>query len=172
MFVDYGQKTVARERKASQFAAKHYNATWIEFPLKNLPAITKTSLIHSTGSTEVQGRNAILISLATAYAQTIGAKLVCIGLQMQDVDYGDAQPPFVRYLRKALKHAYNVTLVAPLLYKSKEEIGRLAAHLGVPLEVTYSCYYNPSNPCGTCPSCIARKNAELTYFSEKKKKKI
>ncbi|MHA2365381.1 MAG: 7-cyano-7-deazaguanine synthase [Candidatus Hodarchaeales archaeon] len=170
LFVNYNQKTKKREQKASQEAAQRFGASWKKIDFSDLSKITATSLIHDqsnkqnrTIGTEVQGRNTILIGLGVAYAQTLGIEKVIIGIQEADVEYGDAKPEYFRYISQAMKVAYNITLEAPLLYKSKKEIIQLALKLNVDLNQTYSCYFNEINPCGNCPSCLVRNQAELNY---------
>lgn len=163
LFVSYGQKTVNRERECSKIAASRIGANWIDFELLDLAKITKTALIHDQSlPTEVQGRNTILIGLGSALAQTLKAGKLYIGIQSADVIYGDAQPEFFNYISKAIKIAYNVTVEAPLLYKTKKDIVNIAKKLELDLKTTYSCYFNESEPCGECPSCKVRIAAELS----------
>ena len=161
LFVSYGQKTVNRERDYSKIAATRLGANWIDFELNELAKITRTALIHESNlPTEVQGRNTILIGLGSALAQTLRAEYLFIGIQSADVIYGDAQPAYFEHISKAIKIAYNVTLKAPLLHKTKKEIIEIAKHINLDLKMTYSCYFNESEPCGVCPSCKVRLAAE------------
>ncbi|OLS19384.1 MAG: 7-cyano-7-deazaguanine synthase [Candidatus Heimdallarchaeota archaeon LC_3] len=160
LFVNYGQKTVNKERESSIIASKIFSSHFKEIELFALKEITETSLIHNTGETEVQGRNAVLISLAVSYAQTIGASVIFIGLQSQDVHYKDARKEFLDNINSAMKFAYNVEILAPLLNKSKVEIIKMAGQLNIDLNLTYSCYFDPEKPCGKCPSCVVRLSAE------------
>jgi 7-cyano-7-deazaguanine synthase len=161
LFVSYGQKTVKREREFSKIAASRIGANWLEVEFPDLSKITKSSLIHEKEyTTEVQGRNTILIGLGAALAQTIKAEELYIGIQSADVIYGDAQPLYFEYISKAIKVAYNVTVLAPLLFKSKKEIIQIAREINLDLQMTYSCYFNDIEPCGDCPSCKVRLAAE------------
>ena len=161
LFVSYGQKTVNRERESSKIAATRTGANWIDFELRDLGKITKTALIHDKSyTTEVQGRNTILIGLGSALAQTIQAENLYIGIQAADVIYGDAQPIYFEFMSKAMKSAYNINLKAPLLHKTKKEIFQIAREINLDLKMTYSCYFNESEPCGECPSCKVRMAVE------------
>jgi 7-cyano-7-deazaguanine synthase len=172
LFVDYGQKTANRERAASKTAAEGLGAQWKEFVIRNLSEITKTSLIHANGKTEVQGRNALLLCLAVTYAQTLGINSVFIGLQAEDVSYKDAQPTFFKHMAAAVNYAYGIKLMAPLLHKNKIEIIKLARKLHVDLNLTYSCYFNPLEPCGECSSCKVRREAEKIVKNTEKRTKL
>lgn len=160
LFVDYGQKTADRERISSKVASDIFKADFKNISVLSLSELTNTSLIHESGDTEVQGRNAVLISLAVSYAQTIKAKKVVIGIQEQDVPYKDAHREFLDYINRAMLFAYNVEISAPLIQKSKIEIIKIAQQLNIDLDLTYSCYFNPDTPCGECPSCLVRISAE------------
>lgn len=74
------------------------------------------------------------------------------------MDYPDCLPEFVKHISAAVR-AYNVELLTPLLYKSKREIAKIGKHLGINFDVTYSCYFDPNNPCGVCESCRLRNEA-------------
>ena len=164
LFVNYNQKTVKKEREYSKIAAKQLNIQWKEYDLHDLHSITKTALIHSeTEETEVQGRNTILIGLGSALAQTLKYNRLYIGIQSADVVYGDAQPKYFEHMKEAMRIAYGIDLYAPLLYKTKRDIIELATQLNVDLNLTYSCYFDENNPCGTCPSCKVRINAEKSF---------
>ena len=163
LFVDYKQKTVNRERECSKIASDRLGVKWIEYNLHDLHSITKTALIHSkTDKTEVQGRNTILIGLGSALAQTLSYNRLYIGIQSADVMYGDAQPEYFKLMKKAIKIAYGIELFAPLLHKTKKEIIIIAKKLNLDLNLTYSCYFNVDKPCGVCPSCKVRMEAENT----------
>ena len=49
-----------------------------------------------------------------------------------------------------------VEVLAPLMDLSKEDIVKLGAKLGVPFELTWSCYSGGEKPCGHCDSCKLR----------------
>lgn len=161
LFVNYSQKTVNKEREYSKIAADRIGSPWIEYNLIDLYKITNSLLIHdNSNTTEVQGRNTILIGLGSSLAQTKKFNKLYIGIQANDVIYGDAQPEFFSHMQKAIKSAYNIDLEAPLLYKTKIDIIEIAKNLNINLKLTYSCYFNEDIPCNDCPACKVRQEAE------------
>ena len=52
-----------------------------------------------------------------------------------------------------------VRLVTPFAYSSKADIVRKGYEIGAPLHHTWSCYKGLEKHCGTCPTCLARKQA-------------
>jgi 7-cyano-7-deazaguanine synthase len=117
-------------------------------------------------STYVPARNTIFLSLALAYAEARDAGAIYIGANVVDYSgYPDCRPEFLRAFEKAARLGTRtgsegrvVQIRAPLLRMSKSEIIRLGADLGVPFELTHSCY-DPTaagKACGRCDSCRIR----------------
>lgn len=115
-------------------------------------------------STYVPARNLIFLSLATAYAEVIGAEKIMIGIS--DVDYSgypDCRPEFInsmshtiRLATKAGDEGGSIQIEAPLLGLSKGETIRKGMQLGVPYHLTTSCYRGEKLACGRCDSCQLR----------------
>ncbi|SIT17221.1 preQ(0) biosynthesis protein QueC [Kroppenstedtia eburnea] len=115
-------------------------------------------------STYVPARNLIFLSLATAYAEVIGAVKVYIGVSAVDYSgYPDCRPEFIRSMeetvRRGTKAGVNgnpIRLEAPLLHLSKGETIREGLRLQVPYHLTTSCYRGDRVACGLCDSCRLR----------------
>ena len=109
----------------------------------------------------VELRNLVLISLAASYAMQIDADTVAIGAHASDFAYPDCSPRFLAGLQDTIfsGSAEQVTLEAPLLNTDKREVIELGMSLGVPYELTWSCYSGGAHPCGRCPSCLDRARA-------------
>jgi len=116
--------------------------------------------------TYVPARNTIFLSLALAYAETRGAGAIYIGANVIDYSgYPDCRPEFLRAFEETARlgtrmgsEGRAVEIRAPLLRMRKSEIIRLGADLGVPFELTHSCY-DPTaaaEACGRCDSCRIR----------------
>jgi len=112
-------------------------------------------------STYVPARNIIFLSFALSFAETIKASAIFIGAHAQDYSgYPDCRPEFFKAFEKTAKTGTasgdKIKIIAPLLHKNKSQIIRLGQRLGVPFELTWSCYRGKKYPCGKCDSCYYR----------------
>ena len=112
-------------------------------------------------ATYVPFRNAVLLSMAVGWAEVLGAKAVYYGAVSQDSSgYPDCRASFVeafnRLVREGTKPESAIEVKAPLVDMTKADIVRLAAKLGLPLELTWSCYARNDLACGACDSCALR----------------
>ncbi len=116
-------------------------------------------------ATYVPNRNMIFLSIAAAYAETLGASEVFYGAQAHDLyGYWDTTPAFLEQINAVLrlnrKHAIQVG--APLVKMTKAEVLRLGLELGVDYSRTWSCYQGGALSCGKCPTCAERLAAFAT----------
>ena len=117
-------------------------------------------------STYVPARNTVLLALALAHAETIGAADVYVGVNAVDYSgYPDCRPAFIRAFERLARVATRagvegrpLRIHAPLLRLSKAGIVRLGTRLGVPYRLTLSCY-DPvgGRACGRCDACELRR---------------
>ena len=128
------------------------------------PGADEQSDSSSIPSTYVPARNIVFMSVAAAVAESVGADSVVIAVNSVDFsDYPDCTPQFIDAYQKMLEVGTRggvdgraVQIDAPLLEMSKAEIVREAVRLGVPLELTWSCYAGGDKACGVCDSCRLR----------------
>ncbi|MBU0719281.1 MAG: 7-cyano-7-deazaguanine synthase QueC [Planctomycetes bacterium] len=117
--------------------------------------------------TYVPARNTIFLALALAYAETIGATDIFIGVNAVDYSgYPDCRPEFIAAFQRLANLATKAgvegamfKIHTPLMAMSKAEIIREGARLGVDFGLTHSCY-DPTaagRACGSCDSCRLRK---------------
>jgi len=116
--------------------------------------------------TYVPARNTVLLALALAHAETLGAEDVFVGVNAIDYSgYPDCRPAFLRAFEHLAKLATKagvegrpLRIQAPLLRLTKAGIVRLGASLGVPYRITLSCY-DPvrGRACGRCDACTLRR---------------
>ncbi len=116
--------------------------------------------------TYVPARNTVFLSLAMAWAETLGARDIFIGVNALDYSgYPDCRPEFIAAFERLAALATKVGVEgaplrvhAPLIALTKAEIIRRGLALGLDYGVTHSCY-DPDvtgRPCGHCDSCLLR----------------
>ena len=175
--VRYGQRH-ARETRAARALARHFRVARhvvLDLPLGPLldSTLTRPSRRLPTGgtrrgripSTYVPARNTILLSIALGYAESHRLGAIYLGANAIDYSgYPDCRPEYLRAFerlarlatRAGVQDGWSTRLEAPLLALSKAEIVRLGERLGVPWELTWSCYAGGRIPCGRCDSCRIR----------------
>jgi 7-cyano-7-deazaguanine synthase len=113
----------------------------------------------------VPARNMIFLALATAYAEVIGAKTIYAGVNAVDYSgYPDCRPEFIRSMEETINLATKmgvtstekIRIETPLIHLTKGEIIKRGLELGVPYELTTSCYLGEEEACGVCDSCQLR----------------
>lgn len=175
----YGQRNrceleAARRVAASLGAAAH---TLIEIDLRKWGGSALTGNIDVPDRkdldlsripvTYVPARNLIFLSLATGYAEAIGAEDIFIGVNSVDFSgYPDCRPRFIEAFQKcatigtkAESEGWSFNIHTPLQTLNKAEIIKRGTALGVDYSLTRTCY-NPSREglaCGKCDSCHLRR---------------
>lgn len=119
--------------------------------------------------TVVPNRNAIMLSIAYGIAMAKGADVVAFGAHAGDhTIYPDCRPGFVERLGDTFREgaAWSLAemdsvprLIGPYLFMTKTDIAKQAIELGVPVELTWSCYKGGDVQCGTCGTCYERREA-------------
>ena len=164
---DYGQRhlrEIESAKKIARGAGAKFLACKINLPWKGSSLIEPGRKIpgRSRGipSTYVPARNIIFLSFALSCAEAIRAKAIFIGANAVDFSgYPDCRPGFYRAFRNAAKAGIenkNIRIFTPLIEKTKSEIIKLGESLGVPYELSWSCYRGGRKPCGACDSCRLR----------------
>ncbi|MBN2014113.1 MAG: 7-cyano-7-deazaguanine synthase QueC [Candidatus Altiarchaeota archaeon] len=116
--------------------------------------------------TYVPARNTIFLSIALAYAEVVDADSIFIGVNSIDSSgYPDCRPEYLKRFQALSDVATKKTMEdkpigiqAPLLEMTKADIVRKGMQLGVPFQLTWSCYKKGEKACGVCDSCILRLN--------------
>jgi len=112
--------------------------------------------------TYVPARNTVLLSLALAWAETLGARDIYLGVNVLDASgYPDCRPEFVRAfeaLAQVATRSGGFRIHAPLIELGKAAIIALGMRLGVDYAMTHSCY-DPQDgaACGRCDACALRR---------------
>ncbi|AEH23682.1 exsB protein [Thermodesulfobacterium geofontis OPF15] len=118
-------------------------------------------------STYVPFRNGIFLSIATAWAEVIGAKKIFIGVNEVDFSgYPDCRKIFIEKFNQAInvgtKPETQIEIETPIINLTKKEIVELGIKLNTPFHLTWSCYRGGEKACGKCDSC----NLRLKAFKE------
>ncbi|HEU5380359.1 MAG TPA: 7-cyano-7-deazaguanine synthase QueC [Ktedonobacteraceae bacterium] len=116
--------------------------------------------------TVVPNRNAIMLSMAYGIAVAENAEIVAIGAHGGDhFIYPDCRPEFIASFDAMQRHAVEgfghakLRLEAPFLHIGKHQIVKLGSALQVPYGDTWSCYKGGTKHCGTCGTCVERREA-------------
>ena len=131
-----------------------------------IPKDRDVSAAHDIPSTYVPARNTVFLSLALAWAETVGAEAIVLGVNALDYSgYPDCRPEYLEAFErlaalatKAGVEGGRLKILAPLIAMSKAEIVRAGLALDLDYGLTHSCY-DPSpdgRPCGRCDSCLLR----------------
>jgi 7-cyano-7-deazaguanine synthase len=116
--------------------------------------------------TYVPARNTVFLSLALAWAEAAGARDLFVGVNALDYSgYPDCRPEFVAAFQDLANRATKAgvegdpfTIHAPLLHRTKADIAREAARLGLDAGMSHSCYDPAADgaACGECDACRLR----------------
>jgi 7-cyano-7-deazaguanine synthase len=112
--------------------------------------------------TVVPFRNAIMLSIACGFAESIGAAGLVIAAHGGDhAIYPDCREEFMRALGDAMRLGTyaGVELLRPFIAMNKAQIAAEGAGLGVDFARTWSCYQGGAVHCGKCGTCIERREA-------------
>ena len=178
LHVSYGQRTEARERRAFEELADHFNvARRLVAPVEYLARIGGSSLTdpsipvapadlgsRAIPTSYVPFRNAHLLAIAVSWAEVSGARRVYIGAVAEDSSgYPDCRPEFYaafeRLIAVGTRPETRVRIKTPVISLRKSEIVRRGMELGAPLALTWSCYRREDAACGLCDSCALRLRA-------------
>jgi 7-cyano-7-deazaguanine synthase len=168
----YGQKH-RKELESAKAISTYYktNHKLVQLPQLEGSSLTSEEVITATKSeteelpsTFVPGRNILFLTLGAAQGFMRSTREepleLWIGATAADQDgYPDCRVAFLQKMEEALKEGLDRPLLkvkSPLVNLSKQEIVLEAVKLGVPLELTWTCYEGGEKPCEECDSCLFR----------------
>lgn len=141
------------------FYAQLANSSALTNPDIEVPKM-KDVIGHPQNAAHVPNRNMTMLSIAAAYAESIGANDVYYGAALIDDISGhwDGTKEFLNLLNTtlALNRKSAIRVSAPLMVKTKSEIINWGLELGVDFSKTHTCYNGGKEADGDCPSCAAR----------------
>jgi 7-cyano-7-deazaguanine synthase len=172
---DYGAKHNHRELPFAAERAAAMNARHEVIRLDFVDRLFASDLLKSGGAvpeghyeaanmkqTVVPFRNAIMLSIATGFAESIEADGLVIAAHGGDhAIYPDCREDFMKAMGSAMRLGTyaGVQLLRPFIALNKSAIAGLGAKLGVDFARTWSCYKGGDIHCGRCGTCVERREA-------------
>jgi 7-cyano-7-deazaguanine synthase len=172
---DYGAKHNAREIPHAMEQARVCGAPHQVITLDFIDRLFASALLRSGGAipdghyaaenmkqTVVPFRNAIFLSAACGYAESHGAAGLVIAAHGGDhTIYPDCREEFMAAMADAMRLGTyaGIQLLRPFIRMNKGEIAAAGARLGVDFRKTWSCYKGGPVHCGTCGTCVERREA-------------
>ena len=176
--VEYGQRHAAElaaaKRVAAALGAVAHRVAHVDLGQFGGSALTDPALAVPTDGldggipiTYVPARNTIMLSIAMAWAEVLGARHIYVGVNAVDYSgYPDCRPAFIEAFEtmanlatKAGVEGQRLTIHAPLIDLSKAQIIQRGTELGVDYGLTVSCYQadDDGRACGLCDACRLRR---------------
>lgn len=182
--ITYGQKHT-KEVEAAQAVAVYYGVELLTLDLATIFQYdTKCSLLIGSDneipeesyadqlkktdgkpvSTYVPFRNGLFLSSAASIALSKDCSVIYYGAHSDDAAgnaYPDCSDAFNQSMRQAIEigSGNQLTIEAPFVNFTKADVVREGLRLGVPYELTWSCYEGGDTPCGKCGTCRDRAAA-------------
>ena len=179
----YGQKH-NKEIESAEKIVKYYGVKWQTLDLSLIFADSDCSLLKGSSeeipkesyseqllktngspvSTYVPFRNGLFLASAASIALSHGCNVIYYGPHADDAA-GNAYPDCSSVFNNAMAEAVyegsgkQVRIEAPFVNMTKKDIVKLGLELGVPYELTWSCYEGGDKPCGVCGTCRDRTAA-------------
>ena len=179
----YGQKH-EKELEAAKKVAEYYGLEHLSLDLstiftysdcsllqhsdKEIPTESYDKQIEEAGgkpvSTYVPFRNGLFLSCAASIALSKDCQVIYYGAHSDDAA-GSAYPDCSETFNEAMANAIyegsgkQLKVEAPLVTWNKAQVVKEGLRLGVPYELTWSCYEGKDKPCGVCGTCIDRARA-------------
>lgn len=181
--ISYGQKH-SREIEAAKAVAEYYGVEKIDLDLSLIFQFSDCSLLKNSHeeiphesyseqlkktdgspvSTYVPFRNGLFLSSAASIALSKNCEVIYYGAHSDDAA-GNAYPDCSAVFNDAMNTAIyegsgrQIKIEAPFVGMTKAEVVKTGLELGVPYELTWSCYEGGEKPCGVCGTCIDRAKA-------------
>ncbi len=182
--ISYGQKH-DKEIEAAKKVAAYYGVEQLFLDLslifqysdcsllkqsdKEIPEESYEEQIKKTGgekpvSTYVPFRNGLFLSSAASIALSKDCSVIYYGAHADDAAgfaYPDCSQAFDEAMNQAIYEGsgHQLKIEAPFVKINKAEVVKMGLELGVPYELTWSCYEGGEKPCGKCGTCIDRAKA-------------
>ena len=175
---DYGQRAARREVRYAKAMCERLRVRHEIVPLRWLGRVTNGALVNdrramphprpdrlddpsaarrSAERVWVPNRNGVLLSVAAAYAEALGADEVVTGFNVEEAaTFPDNSPEFVEAFNRTLRLSTRtgVRVKSYTARRRKAAILRLGVKIGAPLDLIWCCYEGGRRMCGRCESCL------------------
>lgn len=169
----HGQEILAARRVAEALGVNSHRELSVDLATLGGSALLGDGEVPKDGpnpsripATYVPARNTVMLSIALAWAEVVGARDIFLGVNALDYSgYPDCRPEYIaafenlaRLATKAGVEGGRFRIQAPLIAMSKADIIRKGVSLDLDYGLTHSCYDPLPNgtPCGRCDSCMLR----------------
>ena len=169
----HGHEILAARNVADALGAKAHRELAVDLATLGGSALVGDGDVPKDGpkpdtipATYVPARNTVMLALALAWAEVLGAYDIFIGVNALDYSgYPDCRPEFIQAFEKMATLATKAgaegkefRIQAPLVAMTKAQIIRRGVALGLDYGLTHSCYdpLPQGAPCGRCDSCVLR----------------
>jgi 7-cyano-7-deazaguanine synthase len=172
---NYGSKHNEREIPFAKWHCEQLKIPHRIVALDFMPKLIKSSLMKFGGTvpdghyqadtmkqTVVPFRNGIMLAIAAGYAESVRAEGLVIAAHAGDhAIYPDCREEFMVAMNAAIKEGTyaGVQLLRPFIHLTKTQIVTRGEELGVDFAKTWSCYKGGGAHCGTCGTCVERREA-------------
>lgn len=181
--VYYGQRH-RKEIECAEKIVKYYGVKWQQLDLSSIFTDSNCSLLQGSTeeipkesyanqlsktdgapvSTYVPFRNGLFLASAASIAISHGCSVIYYGPHSDDAAgnaYPDCSAVFNQSMADAIYEGsgHEVRVLAPFIHCTKKDIVKKGLELGVPYEMTWSCYEGGDKPCGLCGTCRDRAEA-------------
>ena len=172
---DYGSKHNSREIPFAKLHAERNGVIHHTISLDFMNTLFKSDLLKSGGEipdghyaeqtmkqTVVPFRNGIMLATAAGYAESVEADGLVIAAHSGDhAIYPDCREPFMQAMGAAMEHGTyaKIQLLRPFIATDKAGIAKHGVELGIDFSETWSCYKGGEIHCGTCGTCVERREA-------------
>jgi 7-cyano-7-deazaguanine synthase len=171
----YGSKHNSREIPFARYHCRKLGIPHRVIRLDFVNALFKSDLLQSGGDipdghyeqanmkqTVVPFRNGIMLAVAAGYAESVEAQGLVIAAHSGDhAIYPDCRESFMRSMGEAIREGTyaQITLLRPFITMTKDQIAHRGHALGIDFAKTWSCYKGRTIHCGTCGTCVERREA-------------
>lgn len=175
MSFDYGSKHNHKEIPFAVYHCERLGVPHRSIKLSFINELFASDLLQSGGAvpdghyeeltmkqTVVPFRNGIMLSIAGGFAESVGANGLVIAAHAGDhAIYPDCRETFMKAMGDAIRLGTyaEVQLLCPFIRLTKAQIAARGHELGVDFSTTWSCYKGKDIHCGTCGTCVERREA-------------